>query len=230
MKFAFNQLSWLKELILHLKQGGAAAASITSILYLKDEICIATAEAADSVVKFWDTINLKSHVAQACPHPESSSQKGLRNNCKYIVTNLASTETEVPQEPVGKKEPSKKAAATKKKPVISLSEISESMGEIDINNEYLEVVEVAAAPECGKKGGRKSVANSKEAKPHVAVKKRGPAAGKQSQAQQKLLTEMLKPAVEGTGISPEKKVRKMRASPFNKKNGSVLGRVGISKS
>jgi DNA topoisomerase-2 len=36
---------------------------------------------------------------------------------------------------------------------------------------------------------------------------------------------MLKPA-ENPGISPEKKVRKMRASPFNKKSGSVLGRVG----
>ncbi|XVF16355.1 hypothetical protein REPUB_Repub10bG0024400 [Reevesia pubescens] len=59
------------------RRGKAAAASITSVLYLKDEICIATAGAADSVVKFWDTRNLKSHVTQACPHPESSSQKGI---------------------------------------------------------------------------------------------------------------------------------------------------------
>ncbi|XVE99507.1 hypothetical protein REPUB_Repub03eG0204900 [Reevesia pubescens] len=137
--------------------------------------------------------------------------------------------TEVPQEPAGKKEPSKRAAAAKKKPVISLSEISESIGEIDINDEDLEVEEVAAAPEGGKKGGRKPAANSKAAKPPAAAKKRGPAAGKQSQAQQKLLTEMLKPAAEGSGISPDKQVRKMRASPFNKKSGSVLGRVGISK-
>ncbi|XP_030932207.1 DNA topoisomerase 2-like [Quercus lobata] len=36
---------------------------------------------------------------------------------------------------------------------------------------------------------------------------------------------MLKPA-ENSRISLEKKVRKMRASPFNKKSGSVLGRVG----
>ena len=44
---------------------------------------------------------------------------------------------------------------------------------------------------------------------------------------QKLLTDinMLKPA-ENPWISPEKKVRKMRASPFNKKSGSVLGRGG----
>ena len=137
----------------------------------------------------------------------------------------AAMETEVPQEPAGKKEPSKRAAAAKKKPVVSLSEISESIGEIDINDEDLEVV---AAPEAGKKGGgRKPAANSKAAKPPAAAKKRGPAAeGKQSKAQQKLLTEMLKPSAEDSGISPEKKVRKMRASPFNKKSSSILGRVG----
>lgn len=134
-------------------------------------------------------------------------------------------ETEVPQEPAGKKEPTKRGAAAKKKPVISLSEISESIGEIDINDDEIEVV---AAPAAGKKGGRKPAANSKvgaaAAKPpQAAAKKRGPAA-KQSQAQQKLLTDMLKPA-EDSGISPEKKVRKMRASPFNKKSSSVLGRA-----
>ncbi|XVE67875.1 hypothetical protein DITRI_Ditri09bG0023100 [Diplodiscus trichospermus] len=59
------------------RRGKAAAASITSVLYLKDEISIATAGAADSVVKFWDTRNLKSNVTQACPHPESSTQKGI---------------------------------------------------------------------------------------------------------------------------------------------------------
>ncbi|XVF60240.1 hypothetical protein PTKIN_Ptkin08bG0028900 [Pterospermum kingtungense] len=59
------------------RRGKAAAASITSVLYLKDEISIVTAGAADSVVKFWDTRNLKSNVAQACPHPDSSTQKGI---------------------------------------------------------------------------------------------------------------------------------------------------------
>ncbi|OMO96852.1 DNA topoisomerase II, eukaryotic-type [Corchorus olitorius] len=139
--------------------------------------------------------------------------------------NSTAMETEKPQEPAGKKQPTKRAAATRKKPAASLSAISESISEIDINDEDSEVIEVAA-PEAGKKGGRKAAANSKAAKPPAAAKKRGPAASKQSQ--QKLLTEMLKPA-ENSGISPEKKVRKMRASPFNKKSGSVLGRVGISK-
>ncbi|THU71921.1 hypothetical protein C4D60_Mb04t06610 [Musa balbisiana] len=50
------------------RQGKAASMSITSVLYLKDEVSIATAGAVDSVVKFWDTRNLKSSVTQACPH------------------------------------------------------------------------------------------------------------------------------------------------------------------
>ncbi|GMI67083.1 hypothetical protein like AT3G27640 [Hibiscus trionum] len=58
-------------------RGKGAAASITSVIYLKDEISIATAGAADSVVKFWDSRNLKSNVTQACPQPESSTQKGI---------------------------------------------------------------------------------------------------------------------------------------------------------
>ncbi|KAG8477242.1 hypothetical protein CXB51_030236 [Gossypium anomalum] len=94
------------------RRGKAAAASITSVIYLKDEISIATSGAADryvrssvislrssfeflcicyimltsyplplnpggyfSVVKFWDTRSLKSNVTQACPRPESSTQK-----------------------------------------------------------------------------------------------------------------------------------------------------------
>ncbi|CAK9176156.1 unnamed protein product [Ilex paraguariensis] len=56
----------------------AASKSITSVLYLKDEVSIATAGAVDSVVKFWDTRNLKSPVIQACPLPDTSSWKGRR--------------------------------------------------------------------------------------------------------------------------------------------------------
>ncbi|KAL8153888.1 hypothetical protein V2J09_011648 [Rumex salicifolius] len=50
----------------------AASMSITSVLYLKDEVSIATAGAVDSIVKFWDTRNLKAQVTQTCPHPESA--------------------------------------------------------------------------------------------------------------------------------------------------------------
>ncbi|KAK2975243.1 hypothetical protein RJ640_027992 [Escallonia rubra] len=55
------------------RRGKAASKSITSVLYLKDEVSIATAGAVDSVVKFWDTRSLKSPVSQACP--KLSSQK-----------------------------------------------------------------------------------------------------------------------------------------------------------
>ncbi|CAH9108152.1 unnamed protein product [Cuscuta epithymum] len=75
----------------------------------------------------------------------------------------------------------------------------------------------APAAEKKKGGGRKPAA-----KAPAATKKRGPAA-KSVAAGQKLITEVLKPA-----SSPEKKVRKMRASPFNKKSGSVLGRTNSS--
>ncbi|KAL4295453.1 hypothetical protein GQ457_12G032230 [Hibiscus cannabinus] len=75
--------------------------------------------------------------------------------------------------------------AAKKNPVLSLTEISESIGGINISGEDAEV----AAP--AKNGGRKPAANSKAGKPPAVARKRAPAAaGKQ---QQKLLTQMLKP-------------------------------------
>uniref|UniRef100_A0A7N2ML28 Uncharacterized protein n=1 Tax=Quercus lobata TaxID=97700 RepID=A0A7N2ML28_QUELO len=87
-------------------------------------------------------------------------------------------------------------------------------------------IEVVATPEARKKGGGKLAANAKAVKAPAAAKKRGAANKQQPQTlAQKLLTDMLKPA-ENSRISLEKKVRKMRASPFNKKSGSVLGRVG----
>ncbi|OAY39989.1 DNA topoisomerase 2 [Manihot esculenta] len=131
-------------------------------------------------------------------------------------------DTDVSQIPA--REPTKRAAANKKTMTV-LSDDSDSDNDVDANDDSeVEMVETK------KKGGRKPVANAKAAaKPPAAaagMKKRGPA-GKQSQVlSQKLLTDMLKPA-ENSGISPEKKVRKMRASPFNKKSSSVLGRVNM---
>ncbi|OVA19893.1 WD40 repeat [Macleaya cordata] len=58
------------------RRGKAASMSITSVLYLKDEISIASAGAVDSVVKFWDTRNLKAPIAQTYSNPTSSSEKG----------------------------------------------------------------------------------------------------------------------------------------------------------
>ncbi|KAI4348192.1 hypothetical protein L6164_008946 [Bauhinia variegata] len=60
-----------------VRRGKTASMSITSVLYLKDQISIATAGAADSIVKFWDTRNLKSAVTQACPRPHTTEKERL---------------------------------------------------------------------------------------------------------------------------------------------------------
>ncbi|KAI5665488.1 hypothetical protein M9H77_15341 [Catharanthus roseus] len=61
-----------------VRRGKSTSMSITSVLYLKDEVSIATAGAIDSIVKFWDTRNLKKPVIQTCPHPDSSVEKEKR--------------------------------------------------------------------------------------------------------------------------------------------------------
>ncbi|KAK8938006.1 Guanine nucleotide-binding protein subunit beta [Platanthera guangdongensis] len=53
----------------------AHSKSVTSVLYLKDDISIASAGAVDSIVKFWDTRNLKLPISQACPDIKSFSKK-----------------------------------------------------------------------------------------------------------------------------------------------------------
>ncbi|KAI8571649.1 hypothetical protein RHMOL_Rhmol01G0136100 [Rhododendron molle] len=133
-------------------------------------------------------------------------------------------ETEVHEAQARKKAPSRKAAAAaQKKNLSTVTEISDDEEEKEMSDEdfELEVVDVAEVGK--KKGGRKpkAAASANAAKP--AARKRGPA-NKQT-AGQKLITDVLKP-LESMGISPEKKVRKMRESPFNKKSGSVLGRIG----
>ncbi|KAF8396139.1 hypothetical protein HHK36_017752 [Tetracentron sinense] len=123
-------------------------------------------------------------------------------NLESSPDHLEAMETEEPQVPAGKKEPSRK----------------EKIWENDDNDEDFE-------PQVGKKGGRKPTANAKAGKPPTAARKRGQGNKQQPPVlTQKLITEVLKPA-ENAGVSPEKKVRKMRASPFNKKSGSLLGRV-----
>ena len=142
------------------------------------------------------------------------------------------TEAVLSQKEQRKKEPSKRTAA--RKAPSTFTEISDGddaeddMPTIleDDDDEGFELVE--APPKGGKARGKKP-ANEK-AKGGKAgtttTRKRGTAQSKPVLSQ-KLITEVLKP-VENTGISPEKKVRKMRASPFNKKSGSVLGRIGSS--
>ncbi|KAG9449780.1 hypothetical protein H6P81_009745 [Aristolochia fimbriata] len=63
-----------------VRRGKVANMSITAVLYLKDEISVATAGAADSVVKFWDTRHLKNHYAQTHPCSEVSTEKERRQH------------------------------------------------------------------------------------------------------------------------------------------------------
>ncbi|GAB4832574.1 DNA topoisomerase 2 [Ancistrocladus abbreviatus] len=135
--------------------------------------------------------------------------------------NSAAMETDALEAPITKKEPSKREAA-KKNPT-TVEEISDDdQGENKVNDEDFEAEVVAVTEKKGRGRGTKTNAKTTAKTTAAAAKKRGPA-GKQSQLLgQKLITQILKPS-ETSGISPEKKVRKMRASPFNKKSGSVLG-------
>ncbi|GAB2289044.1 hypothetical protein Dimus_023346 [Dionaea muscipula] len=141
--------------------------------------------------------------------------------------NSAAMETDgaLKAPPPAKKQPSKRAAA-KKKPMTVDDVSDDEEGDKDGDSDEDFEVEVLAPTEPEKKGkgrsrGAKTAAGTKTNA--AATKKRGPASKQAQLIGQKLITEVLKPT-EASVISPEKKVRKMRASPFNKKSGSVLGR------
>ncbi|KAG9456462.1 hypothetical protein H6P81_000970 [Aristolochia fimbriata] len=143
-------------------------------------------------------------------------------NLNSSPSDQSAMETDEPK----KKEPAKRA--TTKNPTSKITEIS------DDEDDSVEVIpekdsEPEPAAKGGKRGGGRKPANAAKAKTGQGQgqgRKRGVAgaAGNKTMLTQKLMTEMLKPA-ETTTISPEKKVRKMRASPFNKKSGSLLGRT-----
>lgn len=127
-----------------------------------------------------------------------------------------------------KKQADGNSAATRKATSIDLSddednEAGNHMPAIDEDND--EDFSVVEAPKGGKGRGKKP---AKEKATTTATRKRGLALPVSSQ---KRITEVLKPAENATTrISPQKKVRKMRASPFNNKSGSVLGRLKGSPS
>lgn len=80
----------------------AASMTVTSVLYLKDEVSIATAGAVDSVVKFWDTRNLRLPAAQASPLQESMTEtKGrhgitsLSQDCNGVLLSASCTDNRI---------------------------------------------------------------------------------------------------------------------------------------
>ncbi|CAA3014152.1 denticleless protein homolog A isoform X2 [Olea europaea var. sylvestris] len=71
-----------------LRRRKAESMSITSVLYLKDEVSIATAGAVDSVIKFWDTRHLKGPVTQACPQSESTAKEKRLHGISSLSQDL----------------------------------------------------------------------------------------------------------------------------------------------
>ncbi|KAF7079925.1 hypothetical protein CFC21_084086 [Triticum aestivum] len=116
----------------------------------------------------------------------------------------------------GRNGPSKRGAA--KKAMSSLAEISDE----DIAEPDRESDDGGSSMEVEKKTkGRKPAAE----KPKTTIRKRAPAQTKGMR--QKVMEEIFKPTDDSTlsAPSPEKKVRRIRDSPFNKKSGSVLHRM-----
>ncbi|WVZ60195.1 hypothetical protein U9M48_010248 [Paspalum notatum var. saurae] len=62
----------------------AASTSITSVLYLKDDVSIATSGAADNVVKIWDTRNLKVPVSNKNSQAGAQTLEGVKHGISCL--------------------------------------------------------------------------------------------------------------------------------------------------
>ena len=135
-----------------------------------------------------------------------------KNKPIHICTDMESGVSQVPTN-----NQAAKRGVAKKTTLSSVSEINDSDDNIvEIIDDDFEIEEKK------KKGGRKPANGKAVGKPPpAATKKRGPASKQPQLVGQTLITQVLKPVE----VSPDKKVRKMRASPFNKKSGSILGRT-----
>ncbi|KAG0493010.1 hypothetical protein HPP92_006408 [Vanilla planifolia] len=74
------------------RKGKADSKSVTSVLYLKDGISVASAGAVDSVVKFWDTRNLKTSISQASPQIKLNPKKA---KTRHGISSLSQDSTGV---------------------------------------------------------------------------------------------------------------------------------------
>ncbi|RZC81985.1 hypothetical protein C5167_044563 [Papaver somniferum] len=145
---------------------------------------------------------------------------------RLAASNLDSSpdkDTENHAAPAKKKPVAKRASAAQKKTTTVISTDEEPMKTISEEGSDDEFEPPAAVPAGRKKALAKPAASKAAAKPAAAPRKRGQA------KKQTLITDTLKPA-ENVGISPEKKVRRIRQSPFNKKSSSIMGRIGEGSS
>ncbi|KAK1685236.1 hypothetical protein QYE76_046084 [Lolium multiflorum] len=128
----------------------------------------------------------------------------------------------------GRNAPIKIGAA--KKAMSSLIELSDEDIAVPTDESEDEEFAMTEAPVEKKARGRKPAAEKPAAeKPKTtAARKRAPAPSKGMM--QKVLEETFKPVADSntSAPSPEKKVRKIRASPFNKKSSSILQRASTS--
>uniref|UniRef100_A0A0A9D501 DNA topoisomerase (ATP-hydrolyzing) n=1 Tax=Arundo donax TaxID=35708 RepID=A0A0A9D501_ARUDO len=133
------------------------------------------------------------------------------------------TTEEQQNENKGRKGPSKRGAA--KKASSSLAVIASDDEDEDDDFAMEEVSEVQP-----QKKGRGKKPTAAEKPKATTTRKRVPAQSKGMR--QKKIEEMLKPTEDSntSAPSPEKKVRKMRDSPFNKKSGSILQRGAVAAS
>ncbi|XP_077227115.1 DNA topoisomerase 2-like [Tasmannia lanceolata] len=148
-------------------------------------------------------------------------------------SDQSAMDTDIATKEPRRKETSKRASA--KKALSSFTEISDGDSEnepmktiseekANEDDDDFEIEEVVVpAPKGGKKVGGRKPANA-----NATTIKRGTTGPNKPIISQKLMTEMLQP-VEKAVISPEKKVRKIRASPFNKKSGSVSDKINEKK-
>ncbi|KAL8171489.1 hypothetical protein V2J09_023293 [Rumex salicifolius] len=147
-----------------------------------------------------------------------------------LRARLAAYNIESDNSPVNEIQEQDPPAATKnprktapRKKVVNLDDDSDEDDTVnDDSDDDFEVEAIVPTKGKGRGRGRGATA-AKTTIGATAAKKRG----KQSQViGQKLITDVLKPtSSQSSGVSPEKKMRRMRASPFNKKSSSVLGRM-----
>lgn len=139
---------------------------------------------------------------------------------------LAMEAESIAQEVLKKKAPSKRVAVMRGKSNLTISDDEDDMDEEEMptisEDGDFQMVE---APKGTKAGAGRKLANAKaNATTTTNTRKRGGAQGKKLLSQESI-TAVLKPV---KNASPDKKVRKMRESPFNKKSRSVVGRTGSS--
>uniref|UniRef100_A0A7N0T385 DNA topoisomerase 2 n=1 Tax=Kalanchoe fedtschenkoi TaxID=63787 RepID=A0A7N0T385_KALFE len=181
---------------------------------------------------------------KAPPVPRKNNKKTVKPESAADIMDISATEIE---NPAGVGKPKARVASKKlpaKKKQVAMDDVEDEVMalkdrlaayNLDSSPEHSEVMRTApvALPQQAQKkvATKKSIAAktvevtfdsdedfSMAAKKTQAAggKKRQPSKNQDQMVGQKLVTDMVKPAAE----SPEKKVRKMRTSPFNKKSGS----------